>query len=316
MNFQFLKSSPPFIQLIFMVFLMLAGFLIFSFLGFLIAMPLFHVNLFDLTSVMNDMENPANIRILKYLQFVQSVSLFVIPPFIFILLTGEKVSQYFGFNIKAGHLAYLLVIIIMFSLIPVNNFLANWNSQIRLPDTLTGLEKTLRNMEQSADNLTRIFLKMDNTGAYMVNLVIIAVIPAMGEELSFRGVFQPLFIRWTRNVHVGIFLTGFFFSFFHFQFFGFFPRWLLGVLFGYIFYWSRTIWLPVFAHFLNNGLAVTAYWLYGSETVEKKIDTFGTSIQDMALYTGIMLVVILMFAFYVDQKKRVSHVPPDNPAVS
>jgi len=316
MNFQFLKSSTPFIQLIFMVFLMLAGFLIFSFLGFLIAMPLFHVNLFDLTSVMNNMENPANIRILKYLQFIQSVSLFVIPPFIFILLTGEKVSQYFGFKIKAGHLAYLFVIIIMLSLIPVNNFLANWNSQIRLPNALTGLEKTLRDMEQSADNLTRIFLKMDNTGAYMVNLVIIAVIPAIGEELSFRGVFQPLFIRWTRNVHVGIFLTGFFFSFFHFQFFGFFPRWLLGVLFGYIFYWSRTIWLPVFAHFLNNGIAVTAYWLYGSETVEKKIDTFGTSLQDMALYTGIILVVILMFAFYTDQKNRESHIPPDHPALS
>ena len=182
-------------------------------------------------------------------------------------------------------------------MIPVNNFLAQWNGNISFPRSLAGLEQTLRDLETNADALTNIFLKMDSFRAYVLNMFIIAIIPALGEELTFRGVFQPLFIRWTKNIHVGILVTGFIFSFFHFQFFGFFPRWLLGILFGYLYYWSGTIWVPVVAHFINNGLAVTAYWIAGSENVEK-LDQVGASANDMMLYLGMVMVIFSLIVFY------------------
>ena len=297
MKMSFLKHTHPFLQILFMVFLMLASFLIFSFLGTLLAVPLFHVNLLNLANLMNDMGNPGNVRVLKYLQAVQSVSLFMVPPFLFIFFYGENSTRFFGFNRGATSYAWLAIVFMMFFLIPVNNFLAQWNGNISFPESLAGLEKVLRNMENKADNLTKIFLKMNGPESYIINMLIIAIIPALGEELTFRGIFQPLFIRWTKNIHAGILITGFFFSFFHFQFFGFFPRWLLGVLFGYLYYWSGTIWVPVLAHFINNGLAVTAYWIMGTGNVEK-LDQLGVSGQDLTLYAGLLVVALSLYVFY------------------
>ncbi len=304
MKIDFLKSGHPFLQLLFMIFIMLTSLLIFNFLGMLLAVPFFHVDIFNLASLTEDLHNPHNISLLKYLQFIQSISMFVIPPFLLLPFIGENGSRFFGMKIRAGAFAYLLVIVVMISLIPVNNFLADWNSRISFQGPLEGLGKMLRTMEQNADNLTKEFLKMDHLGNYLVNMLMIAIIPALGEEFTFRGIFQPLFIRWTKNIHVGIFLTGFIFSFFHFQFFGFFPRWLLGVLFGYLYYWSGTIWVPVLAHFINNGVAVTAYWIYGSEKVEEQVDRVGTSTNDFSLYIGIILVIISLYIFYLDQKRK------------
>jgi len=304
MKLHFLKYSHPFVQIIFMVFLMLASFLIFSFLSTLLAIPLFHVDIFNLAALMNDLENPKHVMVLKYLQFIQSLSLFVIPPFLFLLFYGERSSRFFGFNRSNNITSWLSVILMMFFLVPVNNFLAQWNSNISFPGSLAALENALRNMEQSADTLTKIFLKMNSPGAYLFNMLLIAIVPALGEELTFRGVFQPLFIRWSKNVHIGILITGFFFSFFHFQFFGFFPRWLLGVLFGYLYYWSGTIWVPMLAHFINNGMAVTAYWVMGSDKVEGNLDHIGASAGDLALYTGMLMVALSLYVFYKSQKHK------------
>ena len=83
-----------------------------------------------------------------------------------------------------------------------------------------------------------------------------AILPAIGEELLFRGVFQRLLTEWTRNIHWGIILAALLFSFFHFEFYGFLPRFLLGVFFGYLFVWTSSIWVPILAHFTNNFIIV------------------------------------------------------------
>ena len=73
---------------------------------------------------------------------------------------------------------------------------------------------------------------------------------------------QPLFGQWFRNVHVSIWVVAAVFSALHMQFFGFIPRLVLGGLFGYLYFWSRTIWVPVLAHFINNLIAVGfAFWI-------------------------------------------------------
>ncbi len=302
MKLDFLKYSHPFVQILFMVFLMLASLLIFSFVGTLLAIPLFHMNVTNVASLMNDLNNPAHIRVLKYLQLIQSLSLFLVPPFVFLLFYGEKSTSFYGFGRGTAPAAWISVVFIMVFLVPVNNFLAQWNGNLSFPESLAGLENILRNMEQSAENLTKLFLKMNSPGAYLFNMLLIAVIPALGEELTFRGVFQPLFIRWTKNVHAGILITGFLFSFFHFQFFGFVPRWLLGVLFGYMYYWSGTIWVPVLAHFINNGMAVTAYWIMGPEKVEQQLDHVGATGSDLTLYAGMVGVVLFLYLFYKSQQ--------------
>ena len=303
-------------KLLFLIFVMLTSFFILSFLGVLLAIPLFHTSLSGILAITSEPPGAENVALLKYLQLVQSLSLFVLPPLLFVLLEKTSISRYFGFDrrVKAG--LYVSTFFLAVALVPVNNFLSEWNQGIHFPESLSALENMLRNLEKSADQLTQAFLVMPSWGAYLYNLLLIAVLAAVGEEMTFRGVIQPLFIRWIRSPHAGIFITGAVFSFFHFQFFGFFPRWLLGILFGYLFYWSRTLWVPIMAHFFNNALAVTAYFFAGSAGVEEKYDKIGVVTRGgvdevqhstigmgiVPLILGILTVILIMYSFYRNRK--------------
>jgi hypothetical protein len=105
----------------------------------------------------------------------------------------------------------------------------------------------------------------------------IGIIPAVGEELLFRGIIQRVLIQWTRNKHLGVWIAAILFSALHFQFYGFVPRALLGVMFGYMLIISGNLWLPVIAHFINNTVAVIAYYMYDIGTIEVDPDTLGTN---------------------------------------
>jgi hypothetical protein len=100
----------------------------------------------------------------------------------------------------------------------------------------------------------------------------IALLPAIAEELIFRGVFQTIFQRLFRSGHLAIWVTSLIFSTIHFQFFGFIPRLILGLVFGYLFYWSGTLWLPVISHFLNNAFPVIMTYIEGIEKVKAPVD--------------------------------------------
>ena len=295
---QFLGSASPFIRFLFLLFLALLSFLVLSIAGTLIAIPLFGVSLTDLGTLPQNLNNPDAIRLLKYLQFVQSFSLFLIPALLFLLIVRDDGLRSLRLKKFPGMFQILLVVMLMMALVPLNNLLAEWNSNIHLPDFLGNVENWIRNMEEKATRLTEAFLRMDNFGSFLFNLVLIAVLPAIGEELMFRGAIQPLMQSWTRNVHAGIWITAFLFSFFHFQFLGFLPRLLLGAIFGYLFSWSRSLWLPVLAHFVNNGMAVTFYYVVGQQEVENSVDKIGTAETGAYALLGGIVVSGILFVLY------------------
>jgi membrane protease YdiL (CAAX protease family) len=103
-----------------------------------------------------------------------------------------------------------------------------------------------------------------------------AVIPALGEEFLFRGLIQKLFKDLSGNVHAGIILSAILFSAMHMQFYGFIPRFALGVMLGYMMYWSGSLWLPIIAHFINNFLAVITTWAAANGSLKINPDTIGT----------------------------------------
>jgi hypothetical protein len=133
----------------------------------------------------------------------------------------------------------------------------------------------------------------------------IAILPALGEELLFRGLIQHLISRWFRNSHVAIFGTAFLFSFIHFQFFGFVPRFLLGLYFGYLLFWSGSLWLPIVAHLINNGLAVFYYHYAGNSEAFTTIDNIGISDSShYMLYVSIFLTTVILAIIYMREKGK------------
>ena len=170
---------------------------------------------------------------------------------------------------------------------------------MELPAFLKSIEDAMRAAEDRAALITEAFLKMNNISDLLINLIVVAVLPAIGEELLFRGVLQRLLGEWSKNIHAGIWISAFVFSAMHAQFYGFVPRMLLGALFGYLLVWSGSLWLPILAHFINNGSAVLFTYLFAKGTIQTNPDELGSSGSDLYLViTSIVVCSLMIYQLY------------------
>ena len=239
-----------------MVLLILLGAIVFSILAFVLSYFIYGAGVIDKLSS----DDPFNLNLIKMVQIISSVGMFVIPALVYAKLQNKDWLGYLKIIPVPTYLA-LLTIVIMFAASPALEYTTLLNKGMKLPSFLKEVEAWMLQQELKMEFLTKKFIVMNSFSSLLVNLLMLAIIPAFGEELIFRGGFQPIFTRWFRNYHVAIWLTAIIFSSIHFQFYGFLPRMFLGALFGYLFVWSGSLWLPILGHFLNNALAVfTAYW--------------------------------------------------------
>jgi len=239
--------------------------------------------------------NPADIESVKLMQLVQSLGMFVLPPLVFAYFCSNKPTGFLHFNRNINWLHIALVIFFMILIIPGINLLTTLNQQLVLPKMFAGIEAWMKSSEEQMAKLTEQLLNVHTLAALGFNVFLIAMIPALGEELFFRGTVQGIF-RQKMNVKVAIWITAILFSAIHLQFYGFFPRMLLGAFFGYLLFWSENIWLPIVAHFTNNGIAIIFYYLkYNGYKVED-IDTIGTG---NTLWLGGLSVVFGIFGFFL-----------------
>lgn len=300
-----LADSGPFAKLMFSAFIVLACFLITLVAGVLLAVPIFGMGFMELIDSLSHITHPDYANLLKYFQVTQSIGLFVIPPFILGWFFGGNSFNYLKLDKTIGWGTIALTAVIMISAIPLINLMAHLNAQMSLPDFLGPVEEWMKETEQAAERLTETFLAADNLADLMVNILIIAVVPAIGEELLFRGVIQRLFSEWTRNHHAGIWISAIIFSAMHLQFFGFLPRTMLGVLFGYMFVWSGKMWIPIVAHFVNNAMAVTVYYFIQRKQLSEDVETIGADFGDwLFVILSLSFFVIFTVIFYHRQKHR------------
>jgi hypothetical protein len=149
-------------------------------------------------------------------------------------------------------------------------------------------------MEDRMAEITVFLTAFDSPLELFAGFVVIAVIPAFGEELLFRGFLQPFAVKTFKNVHVGIFFTAFVFGAFHLQFFGMVPRVFLGMLFGYLYYWSGSLLYPIVAHFVNNGFTVMMIYLHKQDVTEFDI----IAEESIPWYMALSSLLLSFFLFY------------------
>jgi uncharacterized protein len=241
---------------------------------------------------LQDLQNPASVASLKWIQGCSSIGVFVLPALLYFYLMNIPFAKK-----KFSRQQLMLSIAIMLLALPVINFLVVWNESIHLPAFLNGVEIWMQNMEAQAMQMTEMFLRMNSPTDLVVNLFLIALIPALGEEFLFRGVIQSSLYRWKGNIHLSIWLSAFLFSALHMQFLGFVPRFLIGGMFGYLFFWSGSIWIPVIVHFCNNALAVTLTYLISKKQISADIETIGSHDQGTMVMFCVLGIVMLMYLF-------------------
>ena len=296
----FENTSAP-LKLVFFLFIIVGSFFIMLFLGTVISIPVFKLDFSNFESFF-DFSNPENIAFIKFMQAVQHMGIYLIPPIIAAYVFSKNPKNYLSADKSNSVFLFMITFLIVMFVIPLSGYFGLVNSQMSLPESFAGLETKLRLMEEAAGTATMAFLDVSTTGGLLANLFIIAVLPAIGEEFFFRGILQKLFKDWTKNIHISIFITAILFSAVHMQFFTFLPRFLLGLLFGYLLFWSKNIWLPVFAHFVNNATAVLVYYFVGN--VEKVEQTEEVLAQPMALFPALIMFGIFLYLFYKSSYKK------------
>ncbi len=301
MAFTAFREMKPFSQLMFSIFVVIASFLAFIVVSIIIAIPFFGLDAMLNLPGIDSLNNPEGIMILKYFQVIQSVGVFVVPPFILGWLFNGNIAEYLSLNKSVNFASVFLVLVISFAASPLINFLGEINSNMKLPEWLSGLEQWMKNAEDNAAELTDAFLKVETFGGLIFNVFMIAFLPAIGEELLFRGVIQRIFTKWTGNFHWGIWISAILFSALHMQFYGFIPRMLLGVLFGYLLVWSGSIWLPIVAHFFNNGIAVVLMYLVDKNVLKPELEEIGST-ADSYYLAAISLVLVSIFLLLIKRE--------------
>lgn len=262
-------------QLLAVILITLISFFVFAIIGVVLASQIFHIPLQDLLSNMGS-GSASEIGALKMLQITQSIGIFIAPAFIIAWLASQKPAAFLGFKNDLQGPAFLLMILVLLSAEPIVAYSGILNQDLSLPGFLSGIENWMMEMEERAMELTDSFLYVTKIPGLLVNLLMIAIIPGIGEELFFRGLLQKLLGKWFKNIHVAVVVTAILFSALHMQFYGFLPRFLLGLLFGYLLVWSGNIWYPILAHTIHNAIPVIGYYLYATDVSSTNLDDVGT----------------------------------------
>ena len=294
-----LKGLQPSGKFMFLLGLFLISIAVASILQVAIILPFSNLkSLTDLASL-NDFSDPNLITGMKIAQAVSVLFMFIIPAFFFAYLTSEQKIYYLKIN--KGFPVFLAtgVILLVFSVMPFINWAGEINSHLSLPSFMSNLESWMKSSEESAKKLTDAFLQMDGIADLIVNIIVIALLAAMGEELFFRGCMQNIVVEWIKNKHVGIWITAIIFSASHMQFYGFLPRMFLGVVLGYLYIWSGSLWLSMLFHFLNNGLAVLFSYLISKGTISESAETIGAGESPiyLALISAIVSIGMMYFVY-------------------
>ena len=185
-----------------------------------------------------------------YLQSaVASIGSFLAPALLFAYCQDRQWWRYSSADRKPAYHLVNVTLILSIIILPLVALLGQWNEAIPLPEAL-------QEMEDAANSVLDKLMQDHSYATLFLNIIVLGLIPAASEEFLFRGALQPFLTDWTRKPHLAIWLTAFILSAIHLQFAGFIPRFLLGAYLGYLCYWSRSLWLPILAHFLHNALTI------------------------------------------------------------
>ena len=289
-----LNNFSKFILLLILVF----SFLLFSTLiGILMLVPFYGTGVLSLLSA-PDFSDPSVVNAMKAIQVINMAGGLMLPAIVYLWLCTPDTGSFMVFKKPESVLPILLSAILIVLAQPLIGLANEFNSYLTLPKGLAFIENWMKKAEEQGAMVTEAFLSTTSVPGLLINIFMIAILPAFAEEILFRGVLANLFRSWTRNVHLAVFLSSFIFAAIHLQFYGFLPRFMLGIVLGYLFFWSGSLWLPIAAHFANNFLSVIIEFLYRREIILTDAENFGTNNSLLIIMISVSAVTAVLYYIY------------------
>jgi membrane protease YdiL (CAAX protease family) len=238
----------------------------------------------------SDMMNPKYYNAIMFMQAVSTLFMFFLPVYFFALICYRNPSKFMGFTTNFTYRQVLLVFGILILTFPLSGALAELNKIIPIPQSL---ELKFKAMEAAREAQEAALININSFSKYVISLLVIAVLPAIFEEVCFRGGLQNILVRWFKNPWISILVTAIIFSAIHISYYGFLVRFGLGVVLGFIFYYSGSLWLSILFHFLYNGLQVTALYIVSmsGHKTSKDIE------ESFPMWAGFLALALIIFAF-------------------
>lgn len=197
--------------------------------------------------------------VVRALLATQHIFVFIVPALVFGLIfygrrifSGLDLAQFPGWNLSVPGILFLM------AAYPLVNLSFMLNESIPLPSWAG-------DFENQAEDTLKAILEMNSPLVFLLNLLLIAILPGIGEELIFRGIVQKQIGKWLHHHVAAIWIAAFIFSAIHMQFEGFLPRMVLGALLGYLYYWTKNLWVPIIAHAFNNGIQIIMIYSMGMD---------------------------------------------------
>lgn len=286
----FLKTKPALNQFLILVSVVLVSFFVVGLIGTLVLAAATGIGIGEMADLAKiDLSKPGVIGFLRGLQFVQFLSLFVVPTIICTWLFSENRKTYLWLKKPSNPGYFIAGVGIMLIAIPFTNWLGQLNQSIPFP---SGIEKWMKEQEDDAAKTIQTLLSRHTIQDLLLNLFFIAGLAAIGEELLFRGMAQRLLTKIFRNPWAGIVISAAIFSAMHMQFYGFLPRFALGVLLGSIYWYSGSLWVAMLAHFIYDAVLITLAWLYPEMLLDDKAGSVGNL--TLAGLVSLVPVVVLL----------------------
>ena len=234
----------------------------------------------------------------------QNLLVFILPVVIASVFIAPKPMRFLELDKAPSLKSILMVILIFAAMTPALNYLVEWNQNISLPESMAGIEVLMRNAENAATAVTDMILQENNI---IVSLLLVGCLTGLSEEVFFRGGLQRILLSRPMNVHLAIWLAAFVFSAMHFQFYGFFPRLIIGAFFGYMALWSGSLWVAIFAHALNNSTVIVAHAI--DQTYGYNLDNLGLTQQGEFPWVAMISLIVtsLLIVFYYKQLKKTNN---------
>jgi membrane protease YdiL (CAAX protease family) len=325
---------------------------LFLFITTLLLIPTTGINMITQHDAFANTNDVNVINAYKLLQLGNQLGLFIVPALVAAKLFGGNVFGYLKLNKLPSTKTVLATIALMLLALPAINLLGYLNSILHLPNFMSGIETWMHTKETEAEVLTKLFLKTSSISGLLLNIFIVALMAAVGEELFFRGIIQRLLTVITFNEEkidlkypkflfkirsassiifkmiltltkdflikynspaLAVWITAIIFSAIHMQFFGFFPRMLIGAVLGFLFLWTNNLWIPIIAHFTNNASAVLMSYATQQGLLTDSAEQIGATQNDYII--GIASIVITLVVLYV-YKKKFDVNTPIQPAVT
>jgi membrane protease YdiL (CAAX protease family) len=249
----YLKTRPGWIQLLLFVGLSFGVFITLYIIGAFVLSKVTGIGLLEAADLDNLENNPQMIVYLRGLLFIQFLGLFVIPSLLFGYFSDPRPGAYLGFRRPHSASYWILGIGVLLVSLPFVEYIGWLNHKMVLG---AETQKWMKTMEEQAAKQIEFMFRKRTPSELFLNLVFISLFAGIGEELFFRGVLQRLFIKITRSPWAGIIITAIIFSAIHLQFFGFFPRFFLGILLGALYWFSGSLWTAMLAHFVYDALII------------------------------------------------------------